>query len=256
MALAASATLIAELDDAVTGASPERRVQILKQMMELFMSDARRLDDAHASMFDEIFVRMIERLELKTLARLSVVLSEADAAPRQAVRRLAFHEDVTVAAPVLTRSAQLSEADLIEIANTRGPQHLLAIAGRNDLKEALTDALIRRGNAAVSNALAQNRDARFSERGYATLVGQAERGREPDGTARPSPGHSRQPAAGASGQGDRRGAGAFLDGAAAADADQVRGVHQCRSAGSDGQCAGSLMQRRKRRWLRSIASAS
>jgi hypothetical protein len=75
----------------------------------------------------------------------------------------------------LTGSGRLSETDLIEIANTRGPQHLLAIASRSDLKEALTDALIRRGNAAVSNALAQNGVARFSECGYATLVGRAER---------------------------------------------------------------------------------
>jgi uncharacterized protein (DUF2336 family) len=175
MNIAAPATLIAELDDAVTSASPERRTQILKQMTDLFLSDARRFDEAHTSVFDEIFVRLIERLEVETLARLSVVLSKADAAPRQALRRLAFHDDISVAAPVLTGSGRLSETDLIEIANTRGPQHLLAIASRSDLKEALTDALIRRGNAAVSNALAQNGVARFSECGYATLVGRAER---------------------------------------------------------------------------------
>jgi hypothetical protein len=40
MATAASAPLIAELDDAVTGGSPERRVQILKQVTDLFLSDA------------------------------------------------------------------------------------------------------------------------------------------------------------------------------------------------------------------------
>jgi uncharacterized protein (DUF2336 family) len=175
MATAASANLIAELDDAVTGGSPERRVQILRQVTDLFLSDARRLDEAQTSVFDEIFVRLIERLEVRTLARLSVILSETDTAPRQAIRLLAFHADASVAAPVLTKSDHLSEKDLIKIANTRGPQHLLAIAVRNTLNEALTDVLIRRGNADVSNALALNGVACFSECGYATLVGRAER---------------------------------------------------------------------------------
>jgi uncharacterized protein (DUF2336 family) len=96
-------------------------------------------------------------------------------APREAVRRLAFHDDASVAAPVLTKSNRLSESDLIEIANTRGPQHLLAISGRETLNEALTDVLIRRGDAEISNALAQNSGARLSGNGYATLVGNAER---------------------------------------------------------------------------------
>ena len=68
-------------------------------------------------------------------------------APREAVRRLAFHDDALVAAPVLTKSKPLSEKDLIEIANTRGQQHLLAISGRETLNEAVTDVLIKRGGA-------------------------------------------------------------------------------------------------------------
>jgi uncharacterized protein (DUF2336 family) len=175
MAAVTSKTLIAELDDAVTGASPERRAQILKQMMDLCLSDFRRRGEAHTDVFDEIFVRLIEHLEVETVAHLGGILSEVNMAPQQALRRLAFHDDPSVAGPVLTGSLRLSETDLIAIANTRGPQHLLAIARRNNLDEALTDALIRRGNAEVSNALALNGVARFSECGYATLVGRAER---------------------------------------------------------------------------------
>jgi uncharacterized protein (DUF2336 family) len=140
----------------------------------LFLSDARRLDEAQTSVFDEILVRLIERVEVPTLAHLSVILSGTDMAPRRAVRQLAYHDDASVAAPVLTKSDCLSEKDLIAIANTRGPQQLLAIASRKTLNEALTDTLIRRGDADVSNALARNSVARFSECGYATLVGRAE----------------------------------------------------------------------------------
>jgi uncharacterized protein (DUF2336 family) len=175
MAAATSAALIAELDGAVTGGSPERRVQILRQVTDLFLSDADRLNETQITVFDDVLVRLIERVEARTLAHLSDTLSGIEMAPREAVRRLAFHDDALVAAPVLTKSNRLSEKDLIEIANTRGQQHLLAISGRGTLNEALTDVLIRRGGADVSNALAQNLGARFSEDGYATLVGNAER---------------------------------------------------------------------------------
>jgi hypothetical protein len=80
-----------------------------------------------------------------------------------------------LAAPVLRDSNRLSEKDLIEIAKTCSQQHLLEISGRDTLSEALTDVLMRYGDVNVSNALAWNAGARFSECGYATLVGRAER---------------------------------------------------------------------------------
>jgi uncharacterized protein (DUF2336 family) len=168
-----STTLIAELDEAVNGRSSERRVQILRQVTDLFLSDADRLNETQIGVFDDVLVRLTERVEARTLARLSDALSEVDMAPRKVVRRLAFHEDVSVASPILTNSNRLSENDLVEIGSTRGQQHLLALCGRKALNEALTDVLIRRGDSVVSNALAENSGARFSERGYAALVGSA-----------------------------------------------------------------------------------
>jgi uncharacterized protein (DUF2336 family) len=168
-----STTLIAELDEAVNGRSSERRVQILRQVTDLFLSDADRLNETQIGVFDDVLVRLTERVEARTLARLSDALSEIDMAPREVVRRLAFHEDASVASPILTNSNRLSENDLVEIGSTRGQQHLLALSSRKALNEALTDVLIRRGDSAVSNALAENSGARFSERGYATLVGSA-----------------------------------------------------------------------------------
>jgi uncharacterized protein (DUF2336 family) len=168
-----STTLIAELDEAVNGRSSERRVQILRQVTDLFLSDADRLNETQIGVFDDVLLRLTERVEARTLARLSDALSEIDMAPREVVRRLAFHEDASVASPILTNSNRLSENDLVEIGSTRGQQHLLALSSRKALNEALTDVLIRRGDSAVSNALAENSGARFSERGYATLVGSA-----------------------------------------------------------------------------------
>jgi uncharacterized protein (DUF2336 family) len=118
---------------------------------------------------------LVERVEAATVIQLSEALSTIDRAPGQTVRKLAFHEQSQVAAPILRHSTCLSDADLLEIVKNRGQQHLLAICDRKALNEALTDALMRFGDVNVSNALARNSGARFSECGYATLVGRAER---------------------------------------------------------------------------------
>ena len=167
--------MIAELDDIIKIGAPTRRVQILRKVTGLFQADTDRLDEAQTSVFDDVFVRLIEHVDAQELAQFSALLSEIGMAPRETVRQLAFHDDASIAAPVLTRSNRLSEQHLIEIANTLSQQHLLAISARKTLNEKLTDALIRRGDVNVTNALARNGGARFSECGYATLVGRAER---------------------------------------------------------------------------------
>lgn len=155
--------------------SPEHDAQILKQVLNLFLPNVDRLGESQIAAVDGVLLRLTERLEPTILANLSEALSTIERAPRQTIRKLAFHDDPLVAAPVLRRSSCLSEKDLLEIASSRGQQHLLAISDRKALNEALTDALMRFGDVNVSNALARNSGARFSECGYATLVGRAER---------------------------------------------------------------------------------
>ena len=173
MVAAVSPDSIAELARAAKGESPQQ--EVLKQVTSLFLANAGRLRESQIGAFDGLLVPLIERMDAVTLAPLSEALSTTDLAPGETIRRLAFHDDALVAGPVLRNSNRLSEKDLVEIAKTHSQQHLLAISGRKCLNEALTDALMRRGDVNVSNALAKNAGARFSECGYATLVGRAER---------------------------------------------------------------------------------
>jgi uncharacterized protein (DUF2336 family) len=175
MVAAASPNSIAQPIGAAKDESAERDARILKQVADLFLSNADRLRESQIGAFDGILVPLIGRIEAGTLVHLSEALSTTDLAPCEAIRKLAFHDDALVAAPVLRNSNRLSDKDLIEIAETHSQQHLLAISGRKTLSEALTDALMRRGDVNVSNALARNTGAQFSECGYATLVGRAER---------------------------------------------------------------------------------
>ncbi len=173
MVAAVSPGPIAELASAAKPESPQQ--EVLKQVTSLFLSNAGRLKESQIGAFDGLLVPLIERMDAVTLVSLSEALSTTDLAPGETVRRLALHDDALVAGPVLRNSHRLSEKDLLEIANTLSQQHLLAISCRKSLNEALTDVLMRRGDVNVSNELAKNAGAKFSECGYATLVGRAER---------------------------------------------------------------------------------
>ena len=171
---AASSDLRKELNGAEED-GPEHDARIFGEVTDLFLSNVGRLGDSQIAAVDGVLAHLVARVDATTVIQLSEALSTIDRAPRQTVRQLAFHEQPQVAAPVLRSSNCLSEADLLEIVKSRGQQHLLAICDRKTLNEALTDALMRFGDVNVSNALARNTGARFSECGYATLVGRAER---------------------------------------------------------------------------------
>jgi uncharacterized protein (DUF2336 family) len=175
MVAAVSPNSIAEPTSAARDESSQRDARILKEVADLFLSKVDSLRESQIGAFDGILVPLIERMDAAALVYLSEALANTALAPLETVRKLAFHPDPVVAAPVLRNSNRLSEKDLLEIVKTLSQQHLLAIAGRKTLNEALTDALMRLGDVNVSSALARNAGAQFSECGYATLVGRAER---------------------------------------------------------------------------------
>lgn len=171
---AASPNLRAELNGAEED-GPEHDARIFGEVTDLFLSNVDRLGDSQIAAVDGVLAHLVARVDATTVIQLSEALATITRAPIQTIRKLAFHEQPQVAAPVLRSSSCLSEADLLEIVKSRSQQHLLAICDRKTLNEALTDALMRFGDVNVSNALARNMGARFSECGYATLVGRAER---------------------------------------------------------------------------------
>jgi len=164
-----------ELSGAEAEASPEHDARIFKQVTDLFLSNVDHLSESQIGAVDGVLAHLVARVDAATVVSLSDALSTLEQAPLRTIRKLAFHEHPNVAAPVLKRSERLSQADLLEVINNCSQQHLLAVCDRKNLNEVLTDALMRFGDVNVSNALARNGGARFSECGYATLVGRAER---------------------------------------------------------------------------------
>jgi uncharacterized protein (DUF2336 family) len=171
----ASSELIAELETAVRDGSPERRNRILRCVTDLFASGADRLNPSQIRLFDDVLLRLVEHAEPQDLGQLSTTLADRTSAPQQTVRRLAAHESAAVAAPVLLKSNVLSETDLLGFASHGSQQHVLAIAARPALSDAVTDVILKHAGREISRTLARNAGARFSDQGLAKLVAAAER---------------------------------------------------------------------------------
>jgi uncharacterized protein (DUF2336 family) len=164
------ASLIDELERAVKVGSSESRVNTLRRVTDLFLHDANRLNDDQIKVFDDVLCRLVERIEKSALAELGKRLAPVDSAPIGVIKRLAHDEEIMVAGPVLTGSKRLSTTDLVEVAQTKGQAHLLAISQRTSLDPRLTEVLMMRGNQKVLASLATNLGARFSDVGFGKLV--------------------------------------------------------------------------------------
>ena len=169
-----SNSLLAELEAAVKNGSPEKRINILRQVTDQFLGESERLSEQQISVFDDVMVHLVKRIESKALVQLSKSLAPVNNAPIEVIRQLSRDDDITVAGPVLSQSNRLTDEDLVSIAKDKSQGHLLAIAIRASLSETVTDVLVDRGNAEVHHTLARNAEAHFSEHGYSSLVKKSE----------------------------------------------------------------------------------
>jgi uncharacterized protein (DUF2336 family) len=167
-------SIISELEDAVSGGSSAKRVSTLRKVTDLFLHDAERLNDEQVKVFDDVLCFMIARVETRARAELARRLAPVDYAPFEVIQQLAFDDEIAVAGDVLTNSSRIGTETLVKIASTKSQDHLLAISGRANLPEAVTDVIVDRGEDKVIRKLANNASARFSQAGFSGMVAHAD----------------------------------------------------------------------------------
>jgi uncharacterized protein (DUF2336 family) len=171
-----------ELETAIAARNADKCAEMTARVTALFLASAGSFSDDQIQLFGDVFERLINTIELRALADVGarVALAEMSAqlapvrqSPASVMRRLARHDDISVAAPVLRDSARLTADDLIELAGTKSEKHLLVISGRWWLQEIVTDALLARRFPSVSRRLVENPGARVSAAGFTIVIAQA-----------------------------------------------------------------------------------
>ena len=167
-------SLIDEVEASFRGGSADSRATTLRRITDLFMAGAETYQEPQIGVFDDVLCQLINKIEREAIVELSRTVAPIAKAPPALTRKLSRHDDIAISGPVLRQSPLLSDGDLIEIAQTKSQQHLEAIAGRRQVSEKVTDVLIDRGNADVLTTVAGNFGARFSQKGYGSLLAKAE----------------------------------------------------------------------------------
>src|SRR5690606_12796517 len=104
---------------------------------------------------------------------LSLQLSTVDQTPHKVAKQLAS-DKANIAYPMLKNSTVLTDDDLVEIAETKGQDHLRAMAERPRLSSRVGDAIVARGENDVLITLARNKGAELSRHALETLVDKSE----------------------------------------------------------------------------------
>jgi uncharacterized protein (DUF2336 family) len=163
------ASLLVEVDDAIASRSASGRGETLRKVTDLFVGGAERFSEQQVALFDDVLGRIVESTDTTAKAELSERLASVANSPVNVVNRLAKDDAFEVAQPMLANSTRVSDAILADIAATKGRRHMLAIAGRRQVDEQVTDVLLRRADPQVVHTVASNAGARVSEKGYDTL---------------------------------------------------------------------------------------
>jgi uncharacterized protein (DUF2336 family) len=165
-----SRPLVEEFEVALASGSVSRRIDILERITDLFISGAKHYSKDQIDLFDDVMTRLVRTVVAKTRIEVAKRVAPVANAPAHLIRVLAFDDHAEVAGPVLAQSTCLAESDLLQAARTASQQHLLAIAQRPSLNEAMTDILVERGNRDVVRSLVRHAGARFSKAGLHRLV--------------------------------------------------------------------------------------
>ncbi|KWV59875.1 hypothetical protein AS156_02660 [Bradyrhizobium macuxiense] len=175
--------IVDEVEAAIQAGSAEKCIATARRVTDLFLASAGSFNSEQVELFDNVLERLVKTIELRALADISARMALTDIseqlapvaqAPPAIIRRLARNDEIRIARPILQESSRLSAEDLVEIAQTKSEQHLLAVSGRWWLKEVVTDALLARRFASVSRRLVSNPGAKVSARGFAVILAQAE----------------------------------------------------------------------------------
>ena len=167
-----SASPLQELIALAQEPSSGRRRELLRRVTDIFLERPSPPTAAEGRAFDGVFCTLVQEMELDIREELSSRFAHASHAPAELAGRLA-RDCIEVALPILTNANLLSEADLLDVARTRGQAHLRAVSARPGLSEAVSDVIVERGDDETLGVLVRNDRAALSRQASEAVVERA-----------------------------------------------------------------------------------
>ncbi|MDK9696838.1 MAG: DUF2336 domain-containing protein [Siculibacillus sp.] len=166
----------AHLDLLARDTSTAGRGRLLGDLTRLILVE-RDADETELEIFFDIVRAILSTAAASDRREFAEVAAGSRHVPHDVILILA-EDEIRVAEPVLQRSVDLTDLDLIALAETKGDEHRLAIAARVSLSGAVTEVLVRNGSDAVLHRLGANQGAEFTIEAVREMQHRAERDEE------------------------------------------------------------------------------
>ncbi len=154
--------------------SASGRSQLFEKIADVFVDQFGDLSDQQKALMVDILCTLIEKVESRLKMRLSREVSHMLGVPEDLVVRLA-NDEITVAEPVLMYSKILQDKDLIKVIYNRSVEHQLAIAKRQYISPAVSNAIVEVGDESIITELLNNKSAEIAEKTMTYIVSQSKR---------------------------------------------------------------------------------
>lgn len=151
--------------------SSEKRRDLLRELTDHFFG-APVHSPNEQQLFDAVLSDLAAEMEMAVRAELAARFATSPNAPAALIRGLA-NDEAAVAEAVLRASPVLTDADLISVVRDRGQAHILAVSERSTVSEAVSDAIVERGDDDALHSLLRNEGARLSRAGAEAAVERA-----------------------------------------------------------------------------------
>jgi uncharacterized protein (DUF2336 family) len=146
------------------------RATLLKRLADVVCLPGSRVNAFERAMTADLLIEMLREAAPEERAKVARRLANlADIPP--ALARLLLRDAIPVASALLEHSQNLGDADLIDCVLHADVEHRRLIALRRGVGEAVVDALVRRCEQPVLEALLRNDMARLSHGALETMVG-------------------------------------------------------------------------------------
>lgn len=150
------------------------RALIVRRLTDIALLPETQLTPQERQLVDQMLAQLIGHIEVDLRARLAARLAARADAPQEVIVALA-HDVISVARPLLEKSQALSDSDLVNVISSKGHDHWVAAARRQQLSSSVTDALIATCDVEALLTVASNKGALFSAGGFERIVTMSER---------------------------------------------------------------------------------
>ncbi|GGB63176.1 hypothetical protein GCM10011316_38810 [Roseibium aquae] len=149
--------------------SPEKRSELVEHVTRLYQqrSETERQDEikVYNGVLDGIYNSLKPSDRQLVSDRLATVKSTSASLVGKMAR-----DELPIARAILEQSQSLSQEMMVDIAETMGQEHLLALSKREYLSANVTKVLLSRGNKEVHQAVASNLGAEIGETDFERIV--------------------------------------------------------------------------------------